>query len=80
LPQLLSACQQVAQQGFALDDEEAEIGVGCIGVLIYDSTGRAVAGLSVSAPMERRQMAWVEEVKAVGKAISAQLGYHPPSV
>lgn len=74
LPQLLSVCQQAAQQGYALDNEEAEIGVGCIGVLIYDSTGRAVAGLSVSAPMERRQMAWVEAVQAAGKAISAQLG------
>lgn len=74
LLQLLNVCQQAAQQGYALDNEEAEIGVGCIDVLIYDSTSRAVAGLSVSAPMERRQMAWVAAVQAAGKAISAQLG------
>lgn len=63
------------ERGYALDDEEAEIGVGCIGVLIYDRTGNVCAGLSISAPIERRKREWVEDLKAVGQAISAQLGY-----
>ena len=37
-----------------LDDEEAELGVGCIGALICDAAGQEIAGLSVSAPIERR--------------------------
>ena len=62
-------------QGFALDNEEAEMGVGCIGALIRDASGQAVAGLSVSAPRDRRQDAWIEQVTAAAAEISAGLGY-----
>jgi DNA-binding IclR family transcriptional regulator len=77
LPRLIKECTAALAQGYALDNEEAEIDVGCIGVLLYDGTGNVVAGLSVSAPIERRRMAWVEDVVAAGETISAQLGYHP---
>ena len=77
LPRLVQECTQALAQGYALDNEEAEIDVGCIGVLLYDGTGNAAAGLSVSAPIERRRMAWVEEMLAAGDAISAQLGFRP---
>ena len=62
-------------RGYALDDEEAEMGVGCIGALIRDARGAAVAGLSVSAPRHRRQDAWIEQVTAAAEEISAALGY-----
>ena len=62
-------------QGYALDNEEAELGVGCIGVLIRDHTGCAVGGLSVSAPLERRSDAWIEKVVDAGARISERLGY-----
>ena len=77
LPRLVDECQQAIERGYALDDEEAEIDVGCIGVLLHDSTGAVAAGLSVSAPIERRRMAWVDEVIEAGKHISSQLGYQP---
>ena len=57
------------------DEEEAEIDTGCIGVLLYDSTGSVAAGLSVSAPIERRRMAWVDDMVAAGREISERLGY-----
>ncbi len=60
--------------GFALDNEEAEEGVGCIGVLIRDGSGTVVAGLSVSAPIERRREEWIALVKKAGSEISARLG------
>ncbi len=60
--------------GYALDNEEAEEGVGCIGVLIHDRSGAAVAGLSVSAPIERRRDAWIPLVRQAGAAIAARLG------
>ena len=53
----MDECHQATRQGYALDNEEAEIDVGCIGVLLYDSTGNVAAGLSVSAPIERRRRA-----------------------
>jgi DNA-binding IclR family transcriptional regulator len=63
------------QRGYALDDEEAELGVGCIGVLVRDGTGAAVAGLSVSAPIERRRTDWTGLVREAGRRISERLGY-----
>ncbi|MDO6419977.1 IclR family transcriptional regulator [Amphritea sp. 2_MG-2023] len=75
LPELMAECRQSATQGYALDNEEAEIGVGCIGVLIYDQTQLPVAGLSISAPIERRQLEWIDALKEAANAISAQLGY-----
>ncbi len=79
LPRLVDECQQAAERGYALDNEEAEIDVGCIGVLLHDSTGTVAAGLSVSAPIERRRMAWIDEVIEAGNHISSQLGYQPQS-
>lgn len=64
-----------AARGYALDDEEAELGVGCIGALVRDATGAAVAGLSVSAPMERRRPEWVELVREAARRISSRLGF-----
>lgn len=71
---LLRVTRQIHTQGFAYDDEEAEEGVGCIGVLIYDSSKNVVAGLSISAPIERRKEEWVKLVKEAGKHISERLG------
>ena len=62
-------------RGYALDDEEAELGVGCIGALIRDATGEAVAGLSVSAPMERRRLEWAALLQETARRISARLGF-----
>jgi len=63
------------KRGYGLDNEEAEPGVGCIGVLVRDGSGQAVGGLSISAPIERRRSEWVEHVKDAGLALSRCLGY-----
>jgi DNA-binding IclR family transcriptional regulator len=76
---LLADIDASRARGYALDDEEAELGVGCIGVLIRDASGAAVAGLSVSAPMERRQEAWIPLVQEAGQRISERLGYQAPA-
>jgi len=74
LEQLREVCLRCIEQGYALDDEEAELDVGCIGVLLYDSTQRVAGGLSISAPIERRQLAWIEDLRQAGKTLSEQLG------
>ncbi|NEX18492.1 MAG: IclR family transcriptional regulator [Halochromatium sp.] len=71
---LREVCLRGIHEGYALDDEEAELDVGCIGVLLHDSTGRVAGGLSVSAPIERRQLAWIEDLRRAGQRISEQLG------
>ena len=64
------------KQGFALDNEEAEQGVSCIGVPVRDAHGVMMAGLSISAPRERRQQSWVALIKKAGADLSARLGYN----
>lgn len=73
---LLKECIAATKHGYALDNEEAELGVGCIGTLIHDAGGHVVGGLSVSAPIERRREEWIAEVMETGMQISRQLGYH----
>jgi len=75
LPRLNKEAEQLRAQGYAFDDEEAEIGVGCIGALIYDASGNIVAGLSVSAPIERRQSEWIDNLLQAARQISEELGY-----
>jgi DNA-binding IclR family transcriptional regulator len=72
---LIEASTRDARLGYALDNEEAELGVGCIGALIRDASGKVVAGLSVSAPIERRQAAWIPLVTEAARQISRKLGY-----
>lgn len=70
---LARAARAAVAAGYALDDEEAEEGVGCIGALIRDGTGRAVAGLSISAPIDRRRREWVPLVQDAARRISERL-------
>lgn len=72
---LITTVEQDARRGYALDNEEAELGVGCIGVLIRDGSGKAAAGLSVSAPMERRRAEWIPLVMEAGRRISERMGW-----
>lgn len=43
----------VAERGWALDDEESEIGVRCIAAPVRDRDGRTIAAISLSAPAVR---------------------------
>ena len=70
---LNQAAAAALEQGFAYDNEEAEIGVGCIGALIYDHQGQVMAGLSISAPIERRQDDWIARLINAAAAISERL-------
>ena len=67
----------VRQQQVARDDEELELGVRCMAAGIHDDQGQLVAGLSISAPADRLEEAWLERLRATAAAISAALGYQP---
>lgn len=74
LAALKRAVAESATHGYAFDDEEAEPGVGCVGTLIRDKQGQVVAGLSISAPIERRRAEWVplllEAANRLGRHLS----------
>jgi DNA-binding IclR family transcriptional regulator len=70
--------ERIAREGHAEDNEEAEIGVRCIAAPIRDDSRKMVAGLSLSAPAERMQLAWAAQVKATAEAVSRALGYREP--
>jgi DNA-binding IclR family transcriptional regulator len=72
---LWQAVASARDRGYARDDEEAEIGVACIGVPIRDRHGHMVAGLSISAPRERHAPGWVKLAQEAGRQLSARLGY-----
>jgi IclR family KDG regulon transcriptional repressor len=76
--QLLGELELVRRQGYAFDNEEAEIGVRCIGAGVHDDGGALVAGLSVSAPAERMRPQWAAAVKSTAERISRAIGYQPP--
>jgi DNA-binding IclR family transcriptional regulator len=66
--------------GVARDDEELEPGVRCMAAGIHDDAGKLVAGLSISAPADRLEEAWLERVKATAQEISTALGFRGAAV
>lgn len=45
--------QQIKAQGYAIDGEEKNLGMRCIASPVFDASGEAVAGISVSGPISR---------------------------
>jgi len=48
--ELVEHLKTVKARGFAVDDEENEEGIRCVGAPIFDYTGRVVGALSISGP------------------------------
>jgi DNA-binding IclR family transcriptional regulator len=70
----------VAGQGFALDVEECEVGLSCVGAPVYDRSGMVVAALSISGPSFRLGVDHmlrhvVPSVSAAAARLSSDLGY-----
>src|SRR5436190_18158066 len=53
LDQLLANLRGVRKRGYAVDDEEIELGLRCVGAPIRDYTGAMVGAISVAAPSAR---------------------------
>jgi DNA-binding IclR family transcriptional regulator len=75
LAKLERELSMVRARGLARDNEELELGVRCIAAGIRDDSGRVIAGLSVSAPAERMQDDWIDDLMATAGRISARLGH-----
>ncbi|MEO5675941.1 MAG: IclR family transcriptional regulator [Usitatibacter sp.] len=71
----------IRAKGFALDDEEIEVGLRCVAGPIRNHSGRVIAAISVAAPVQRMTKKNVQTtiptVVAAADAISRRLGYLP---
>ena len=77
VPTLLQELDTVRAQGYALDNEEQEIGLTCVGVPVLNRDGTAVAAMSISGPTQRLQnhdvALIVEQLKRTSAEISMLL-------
>lgn len=78
--QLKDHMRLVRKQGYAVDDEENERGIRCVGAPVFDEAGKAVAAISVSGPAFRVTKKSVQEnlkkeVMETALRISQRLGF-----
>jgi DNA-binding IclR family transcriptional regulator len=77
--QFLMELRQARRRGFAIDDEENESGGRCVAAPIFDYSGRPIAAVSVSVPVQRLPESKIPlfgyRVKQTAESISHNLGY-----
>jgi DNA-binding IclR family transcriptional regulator len=76
---LLTLLTEVRNQGYAIDDEESELGMRGIGAPLRDITGQVVAAIGIGGPSQRLTLKKLRGLAPVllstAEAISTQLGY-----
>lgn len=80
---LLAHLAGVRALGYAIDDEENEPGIRCLGVAVFDHTGQVLGGISVSTLAMDMDLAGLQarapEVIAAAHDVSAALGAAAPT-
>lgn len=64
-PRFLDVIRQIRQKGYALDNEENELGVRCIAVSLKNYKGKPTYAISVSAPRDRMSDERIEEIRSM---------------
>ncbi|MDR1935273.1 MAG: IclR family transcriptional regulator [Candidatus Accumulibacter sp.] len=75
---LLEEFAWIRLNGYAIDDEGIEYGLYCLAVPVHDYTGRVVAAISVSGPVERmngNRERIIGKLQSIGGSVSRRLGY-----
>jgi DNA-binding IclR family transcriptional regulator len=76
--------RRIRERGYAVDDEEIELGLRCVGGPVRDSSGTIVASIGIAGPIfrmtERRLPAVGRQVIATAHALSEEISkvVHPP--
>ena len=70
---LMKELEQVRYQGYAVDAEEREIGLYCLGVPVLNGHGNSVAAISISGPKSRVKDEHFEEKITLMKEVSARI-------
>ncbi|HEY6871225.1 MAG TPA: IclR family transcriptional regulator [Geobacteraceae bacterium] len=79
--ELKKQLRQIAEEGYAIDNEELDMGVRCVGAPIRDYTRRIIGAVSISGPSmrfsdERMEKELIPLVQKASEEISTKLGYH----
>jgi IclR family transcriptional regulator, KDG regulon repressor len=82
IDQLLADLRSVRKRGYAVDNEEIEIGLRCVGAPLRDYTGGMVGAISVAAPSarlsEKNTPVIGRIILAIAAEISEKLGFEKP--
>jgi DNA-binding IclR family transcriptional regulator len=80
LAQLEAELERIRIQGYAIDDEEYDEGLRCIGAGVRDHSGRVVSALGIGGPVTRitpeRVDALAQLVMTAANGLSRRLGAH----
>jgi IclR family transcriptional regulator, acetate operon repressor len=78
---LRTELQTIQSQGFAFDNEERTTGMRCIAAPVIDQYGEAIAGISVSGPINRMSLENIPSVAVkviqAARELSKQMGATP---
>jgi len=82
LPRLLKELEKVRAQGYAVDDEENNLGARCVGASVFNERGAIEAGLGLSGTTQQvspqTMPRIVEALKDAARHISMGMGYRAP--
>lgn len=74
---LVNSLETIRSRGYALEDEERELGARCVAAPVRDYSGRIVGGISVSGPTTRMSRARLEALAPLVMDMAAELS--PPA-
>ena len=80
---LRAELEQVRKKGYAIDNQENELGVRCVGAPVFDHMERVIGAISISGPSNRitkaKAVQWGALVREASMAVSERIGHvgHP---
>ncbi|HUO25410.1 MAG TPA: IclR family transcriptional regulator [Candidatus Aquilonibacter sp.] len=81
LPRLLKDLEKVRQQGYAVDDEENNLGARCLGAPVFNQDGAIEASIGLSGTINQVNAQTMprilEALKDAARHISMGMGYRP---
>lgn len=69
--------KKVREHGFAVDNEELEIGLACVAAPVFDHRQKVIAAISMSGPTQLMKAHYdqvIEDIKDTARQISNQVG------
>ena len=82
MPRLLKELERVRVQGYAVDDEENNLGARCVGAPVFNDRGAIEAALGLSGTTQQvspqTMPRILEALKDAARQISMGMGYRVP--